>query len=236
MNSRSRSLAFVAVALVVAALAGSDAGAIDRPFGTSRLYSPVYDPSSGSAGSGGQTSPGAPFSKTQIERFRCASAGNPSASVDISCNTTEYGQDYAPDNEIAIVVDPTDPEPPRRRLERLLLPLQQLDRRPPGHRRHRVLHLLRRRRDLDRRPGPGAIGSQCRRPLSRLRPTPRRRAHGPARERRRPRRGQRRPGRRRRQPLDRRRRRPGASRSRCSRRPAPASAPPTTPPSTTRSG
>jgi hypothetical protein len=104
-----RSLALVAAALMVAALAGPEAGAIDRPFGTSRLYSPVYDPSSGFAGSGGQTSPGAPFSKTQIERFRCSSAGNPSAVVDMSCNTTEYGQDFAPDNEIAIVVDPADP-------------------------------------------------------------------------------------------------------------------------------
>ena len=101
-------------ALVVVALLGalwvSPASAIDRPFGTSRLYSPVYDPSSGASGPGtGQTSPGAPFSKTQIERFRCTSAGSPAAAVDLSCNTTEYGQDYAPDNEIAVVVDPVDP-------------------------------------------------------------------------------------------------------------------------------
>ena len=52
---------------------------------------------------------GGTFSKTQIERFRCASAGNPAAFVDISCNTTEYGQDWAPDNEIAVAVDPANP-------------------------------------------------------------------------------------------------------------------------------
>jgi hypothetical protein len=46
----------------------------------------------------------------QIERFRCASADNPAAAVDISCNTTEHNQDWNPDNEIVVVVDPTDPK------------------------------------------------------------------------------------------------------------------------------
>jgi hypothetical protein len=53
---------------------------------------------------------GGQFSKTQIEAFRCNSAGNPSAYIDISCNTTRFGQDFAPDNEIAIAVDPEDPD------------------------------------------------------------------------------------------------------------------------------
>jgi hypothetical protein len=53
--------------------------------------------------------PGGQFSKEQIERFRCSSAGNPATTVDISCNTSEYNQDWNPDNEIAVAVDPTDP-------------------------------------------------------------------------------------------------------------------------------
>ncbi len=57
-----------------------------------------------------QVGAGGPFSKTQIERFRCESSGDPAAAVDISCNTDEFGQNFAPDNEIAIAVDPTDPD------------------------------------------------------------------------------------------------------------------------------
>lgn len=56
----------------------------------------------------GQTS--GQFSKEQIERFRCESSGDPSAAVDMSCNVTELGQDFNPDNEIAIAVDPSDPD------------------------------------------------------------------------------------------------------------------------------
>lgn len=52
---------------------------------------------------------GGNFSKEQIERFRCTSAGDPGAYVDMSCNTTEFGQDFGPDNEIAIAVNPNDP-------------------------------------------------------------------------------------------------------------------------------
>jgi hypothetical protein len=55
----------------------------------------------------GQTS--GQFSKEQIEGFRCESSGDPSAAVDMSCNVTELGQDFNPDNEIAIAVDPNDP-------------------------------------------------------------------------------------------------------------------------------
>ncbi len=49
------------------------------------------------------------FSKEQFERFTCESSGDPSTAVDMSCNSTEWGQDFSPDNEIAIAVDPTDP-------------------------------------------------------------------------------------------------------------------------------
>ncbi len=99
----------IAAGAIVAALA-APAAAIDRPFGTSHLYSPAFDRAPFDAPEGsGQTSNGAPFSKSQIENFRCASAGAPAAAVDMSCNVSTYGQDFAPDNEIAVAVDPTNP-------------------------------------------------------------------------------------------------------------------------------
>jgi hypothetical protein len=103
----------LAAAAVLSVAIAAPALAIDRPFGTSRLYSPVYDaaPAPG-GGAGGQTDTGAPFSKSQIQQFRCASPPDQTASaaVDMSCNDTQYGQDYAPDNEIAVAVDPDDPD------------------------------------------------------------------------------------------------------------------------------
>lgn len=111
MPSRSRAVAVLLTAgVIVATAVAGPAVAIDRPFGTSHLYSPVYDRTPVDAGGGGgQTSTDAPFSKSQIEAFRCSSAGNPAAVVDISCNTTTYGQHFAPDNEIAVAVNPTNP-------------------------------------------------------------------------------------------------------------------------------
>jgi hypothetical protein len=50
------------------------------------------------------------FSKEQFERFTCASSGDPTAAVDMSCNSTQWGQDFSPDNEISIAVDPADPD------------------------------------------------------------------------------------------------------------------------------
>jgi len=46
----------------------------------------------------------------QIEQFRCRTSGNPGVSVDISCNTRTLGQHFSPDNEIAVVVDPENPD------------------------------------------------------------------------------------------------------------------------------
>jgi hypothetical protein len=93
--------------LVALAIAGSSAGR-DRPFSTAQLkLDKLWYPVVTGAGTG-QTSVGAPFSKEQIERFRCSSSGNPAATVDISCNDPTYGQDWAPDNEIAIAADPED--------------------------------------------------------------------------------------------------------------------------------
>ena len=69
----------------------------DRPFSTAKLIAMRWGPlpEERDLGTGaGNTDPGGQFSKEQIERFRCASAGNPAAAVDISCNTTEYNQDW----------------------------------------------------------------------------------------------------------------------------------------------
>lgn len=101
--------ALASVALFATLVAGAGAG--DRPFSAARLIAMKLKPSvfEKDVARAGQTRPGAPFSKSQIEKFRCTSSGNPAASVDISCNTTTYGQDWAPDNEIAIAVDPTNP-------------------------------------------------------------------------------------------------------------------------------
>jgi hypothetical protein len=100
----------LATALLAGTLAGSSV-ARDRPFGTSRLnvgaLAPIRPLADGPGGTG-QTDPGGQFSKVQIERFRCSSAGIPTATVDMSCNTTQYGQNWAPDNEIAIVADPAN--------------------------------------------------------------------------------------------------------------------------------
>jgi hypothetical protein len=63
------------------------------------------DPGAGS----GNTSTGGAFSPQQIARFTCSSSGDPSVSVDMSCNDPTYGQDWNPDNEISVVVDPADP-------------------------------------------------------------------------------------------------------------------------------
>ncbi|HXF37932.1 MAG TPA: sialidase family protein [Actinomycetota bacterium] len=99
-----------ATVAVLAALTVPAAGR-DRPFSTSRLIATKlvpdirqYDVLPGT--SGGQ------FSKEQIERFRCqgneAGVDPTQAAVDLSCNTTEFGQDFAPDNEVAVAVDPLD--------------------------------------------------------------------------------------------------------------------------------
>jgi hypothetical protein len=86
----------------------------DRPFGTSDLVAMKWAPQAVvrdlGPGGRGQTGAGGGFSVERIEDFTCASSGNPAAAVDISCNTTEYNQDWNPDNEIAVAVDPEDPD------------------------------------------------------------------------------------------------------------------------------
>jgi hypothetical protein len=107
-----RALALTAVAALTATVLASTSSGRDRPFNTSRLIATKIAPSliEKDLAPLGQTDlGGGQFSKEQIQKFRCSSSGNPAAFVDMSCNTTEFGQDFAPDNEIAIAVDPTDP-------------------------------------------------------------------------------------------------------------------------------
>lgn len=105
-------LAVGLAAAVVISLAPPSVGR-DRPYGTSNMFLKKFAPylneleNDDPQSSSGMTKDGK-FSKTQIERFRCSSAGNPAEWVDISCNTTQYGQDWAPDNELAVAVDPED--------------------------------------------------------------------------------------------------------------------------------
>jgi hypothetical protein len=96
-----------AALLTLVMFAGTSAGR-DRPFGTTRLiyfqrvpHQPGFFNLPGTGG--GQ------FSKVQIENFRCSTSGNPATYVDMSCDTTRYGQNFSPDNEIAIAADPENP-------------------------------------------------------------------------------------------------------------------------------
>jgi hypothetical protein len=102
----------VAFALAVFALAGV-AGAVNEKDGSEMNAFDKLGPSiiaSDSGISSGLTKTGR-FSKVQITRYRCASSGDPSISVDMSCNDHRpYGQDWNPDNEIPIAVDPQDPD------------------------------------------------------------------------------------------------------------------------------
>ena len=105
-----RSIVALSVIPVTLATIASSVVARDRPFSTADLIAiklmPAlkdFDLSVQPGNTGGN------FSKEQIERFRCTSSGNPASTVDMSCNTPELGQDFAPDNEIAIAVNPIDP-------------------------------------------------------------------------------------------------------------------------------
>src|SRR5512133_822335 len=104
-----RGFAAAVLALATLLAVGSASGR-DRPFSTSDLIALKLKPSlvEKDVAPAGVTDAGGQFSKAQIEQFRCMSAGNPAAAVDMSCNTPTYGQDFAPDNEIAIAVDPTN--------------------------------------------------------------------------------------------------------------------------------
>jgi hypothetical protein len=104
-----RSIIVVSTLALALGLAAPGALAKDRPFGSDEIIAMRLSPSLLDPGAAGITDGSGQFSKVQIERFRCTSTGNPAAAVDMSCNTTDFGQDFAPDNEIAIAVDPIDP-------------------------------------------------------------------------------------------------------------------------------
>jgi len=115
MKHNSQKMSRIAVAILlllgVLVLAIIPVAARDKPNSPSELWPTKWLPAPEQFDlAGGVGNTGGNFSKVQIERFRCESSGDPSAAVDISCNTSEFGQDFAPDNEIAIVVDPMDPD------------------------------------------------------------------------------------------------------------------------------
>lgn len=105
-----RLLVFLSVAAIIVVAVAPTVMARDRPFSSADLIAMKLAPMPKDPGATNIVGAGGQFSKVQIERFTCDSAGNPAAAVDISCNTTDYGQDWAPDNEIGIAVDPTDPD------------------------------------------------------------------------------------------------------------------------------
>jgi hypothetical protein len=107
MHGRRRLVVLVG-AVAIGLLAMTPAFSGDRPFNTSQMVVRPDVPAVVGEVAPGNT--GGNFSKTQIERFRCESSGDPTATVDMSCNTTERGQDWAPDNEVAVAVNPTDPD------------------------------------------------------------------------------------------------------------------------------
>jgi hypothetical protein len=112
---RSTSVALVLVCLTAltatAASAEGPSNGRDKPGGYEAVVRPLslfrpFDLLEADAGVGNT---GGGLSKTQIERFRCEASGNPEATVDISCDDAELGQDFGPDNELAVAVNPVDP-------------------------------------------------------------------------------------------------------------------------------
>jgi hypothetical protein len=102
-----RRLATVLVAIPLIVLAAAPAViARDKPYSSADLIAIKIAPGPLDPGASGLTKAGGQYSVEQIEKFTCDSSGNPATAVDMSCNTTTYGQDWAPDNEIAIAVDP----------------------------------------------------------------------------------------------------------------------------------
>ena len=108
---RSSLRSFLIFAAVFGLLGGTTLSAIarDKPASTSGVFvGPRTVRAELDAAEAGVS--GSKQSKVQIERFRCESSGDPAAAVDISCNDDEFGQSYSPDNEIAVAVDPEDPD------------------------------------------------------------------------------------------------------------------------------
>jgi hypothetical protein len=106
----ARALTVVMLIMALVALLTGSVAARDKPNSPSELFPLKWLPAPEQFDlDGGVGNTGGQFSKVQIERFRCESSGDPTTTVDISCNTAELGQDFAPDNEIAVAVNPNDP-------------------------------------------------------------------------------------------------------------------------------
>lgn len=105
-----RLMAPLVIALALTPLLALPAAARDKPNNTATLNAYKLMPRVEELDNVGTGLTGGQLSKVQIERFRCGSSGNPAAVVDMSCNTTELGQDFSPDNEITIAVDPENPQ------------------------------------------------------------------------------------------------------------------------------
>jgi hypothetical protein len=82
----------------------------DKPFVTPELFPIKWAPAPQQFDLVRPGTTGGRFSKEQIQSFRCESSGNPNDIVDLSCNVTDLGQHFAPDNEIAVAVDPENPD------------------------------------------------------------------------------------------------------------------------------
>ncbi len=105
-----RVFALISLALMLGVtLSAVPSQARDKPASTATLNAFKLMPGIEELDNVGTGQTGGQFSKIQIDNFRCNTSGNPAAQVDMSCNTTELGQDFAPDNEIAIVADPENP-------------------------------------------------------------------------------------------------------------------------------
>jgi hypothetical protein len=105
-----RSTLLIGLLTALVALLATPGAGRDRPFGTSQLYAFKWAPLRAELGLKGGITGGGGLSTKRIERFRCEAGGDPSASIDISCDSPTLGQDWAPDNEIAVAVDPEDPD------------------------------------------------------------------------------------------------------------------------------
>lgn len=96
-----------AAALLVGSLTVPSAGR-GRPVNTSDLITMKLLPAPEQFDLPGLN--GGQFSKKQIEKFTCDGGTPVGSAIDMSCNTEKFGQDFAPDNEVAIAVDPEDPD------------------------------------------------------------------------------------------------------------------------------
>jgi hypothetical protein len=101
-----RGVVLASVVVLAMTLLAAPSSGRDRPFSTSQMIAIKLLPAPQQFDLPGLA--GGQFSKKQIERFRCQTSGDPADAVDISCNDKAFGQRFAPDNELAIAVDPND--------------------------------------------------------------------------------------------------------------------------------